>query len=136
MPPTPEKRECSKRNIDEFLLEFWLNIVRNLKIAPKSHPQFSNILLKSTTSRTKIHETAFLGVFSAPNRVHVGSRAVRARRGTRLLEPFWPNMSLQGAILGPNGDPQSFKIHIFGPRSAQGPSKNDIRKGVWKNMKI
>ena len=48
------------------------------------------------------------------------------------MEPFWLKMVLQGVILGPSWGPKSVKNRTFGPRSAQGPSKNDVWEGVWK----
>ena len=42
---------------------------------------------------------------------------------------FWPKMVLQGALLEPSGVPKSIKNRTFGPRSAQGPSKNDVWEG-------
>ena len=53
-------------------------------------------------------------------------------RGTWFLDPFWPKMAFQGAILGPSWGPKSVKNRTFGFRSAQGPSKNELRKGVGK----
>ena len=41
-------------------------------------------------------------------------------------------MVLQGVTLEPGRDPKSIKNHTFGPRSARGPSKNDIQKGGGK----
>ena len=67
-----------------------------------------------------------------PNRAQVGSRRLRPGNRPPLLAPFWSKMVLQGAILGPSWGPKSDKNRTFGPRSAQGPSKNDLRKGVWK----
>ena len=48
------------------------------------------------------------------------------------MAPFWPKIVLQGTIFGSSWGSKSFKNRIFGSRSAQGPSKNDIWKGVWK----
>ena len=88
----------------------------------------------------KIHRTSFpnqpktvpnrekyvLGLLSAPNCAQVGSRRLPGLRTHALLAPFWPKMVLQGAILGPSWGPKSVKNRTFGPRSAQGPSKNDV----------
>ena len=73
-----------------------------------------------------------LGPFSAPNRAQVGSRTLDLNWGTAPFGTFWPKMALEGAMLGPSGIPKSVKNRTFGPRSAQGPSKNGLRKGVWK----
>ncbi len=49
-----------------------------------------------------------------------------------FLEPFWLKAALEGAILGPSGDPQSVKNQTFGLRLVLGASKNDLWKIVWK----
>ena len=73
-----------------------------------------------------------LGTFSAPNRAQVGSRTLGAICRVTLLAPFWSKMPLQGTILEASGVPKSIKNRTFGPRSAQGPSKNDLWKEGWK----
>jgi len=67
-----------------------------------------------------------------PNRAQVGSMMRTPRKTTTPLEPFWLKMALQGVILDPNGVPKSMKNRTFGDRSALGPSKSRLWKGVWK----
>ena len=77
-----------------------------------------------------------LGPFSAPSCGQGGSRTPTPGRGTRLLEPFWQKIVLQGSILGPPEIPKWLQNRTFVHRLALGPSKNYLWKGVWIKHEI
>ena len=73
-----------------------------------------------------------LGMPSAPSRSQVGPRPETSRKGTPFWVPFWPKLSLQGSILGPQKNRKSLQNHTFKHRLARGPSKNCLWNGALK----
>ena len=81
-------------------------------------------------------------MFSAPNRTQVGARAAKARRGTPLLEAFWPKMELQRWLLGPLENRKSlpkriFRIdgHLYTLKMASGRGVGTNANILWKIMR-
>ena len=64
----------------------------------KNHENFIENLSQMSPNSLENLLYSILGSFSAPFRAQVGSRTLPLVRGTRLLEPFWPKMALQGAV--------------------------------------
>ena len=76
----------------------------------------------------KMHPWNGFGAKSRPGRLQGES----GMKKFGFLDGFWLKMELQCAILEFSWDPTSVKNRTFGLRSAQGPSKNDLREGGWK----
>ena len=74
----------------------------------------------------KIRPLSVFGAKSRPGRLQEAPVSDLAFGAVTLLAPVWSKTVLQGTIWGPSWGPKSVKNHTFGPRSAQGPSKNDV----------
>ena len=111
-------------------------VLKNCEISLTISPKLVQNPSKIDQKRSQTDEDASLERL----RDQIGPRSAPGRSWPYgvidIWSPFWLKMVLQGVILEPSGGPKSVKNHTFGPRSAQGPSKNDFQKGVWKNIKI
>ena len=55
---------------------------------------------------------------------------------SKFMRAFLAENCTRRGHVGAQRVPKSVKNLAFGPRSAQGPSKNDLWKGVWKKHEI